>query len=90
MHGLRHTHVSQLIAAGLDALTISRRIGHVSPSITSTSMGTCLATPMPAPPRSRKPRWRSSTMAFELERATRAAAGPAGGNPGGNSGIVVI
>ena len=33
MHGLRHTHVSQLIAAGLDALTISRRIGHASPSI---------------------------------------------------------
>jgi integrase len=34
LHGLRHTHVSQLIAAGLDVLTISRRIGHASPSIT--------------------------------------------------------
>jgi integrase len=34
LHGLRHTHVSQLIAAGLDVLTISRRIGHASASIT--------------------------------------------------------
>jgi len=30
LHGLRHTHVSQLIAEGLDVLTISRRIGHAS------------------------------------------------------------
>ena len=34
LHGLRHTHVSQLIAAGVDILTISRRIGHASPSVT--------------------------------------------------------
>jgi integrase len=34
LHGLRHTHVSQLIAAGLDVLTVSRRIGHASPAIT--------------------------------------------------------
>jgi integrase len=34
LHGLRHTHVSQLIAANLDVLTISRRIGHASPAIT--------------------------------------------------------
>jgi integrase len=34
LHGLRHTHVSQLIASGLDVLTISRRIGHASAVIT--------------------------------------------------------
>jgi integrase len=34
LHGLRHTHVSALIASGLDVLTISRRIGHASPAIT--------------------------------------------------------
>jgi len=34
LHGLRHTHVSQLIAAGLDVLTISRRIGHAKAAIT--------------------------------------------------------
>jgi integrase len=34
LHGLRHTHVSQLIAAGMDVLTISRRIGHASADIT--------------------------------------------------------
>jgi len=34
LHALRHTHVSQLIAAGLDVLTISRRIGHASAAIT--------------------------------------------------------
>ena len=33
-HALRHTHVSQLIASGMDVLTISRRIGHASPTIT--------------------------------------------------------
>lgn len=34
LHGLRHTHASQLIAAGVDVLTISRRLGHGSPTIT--------------------------------------------------------
>jgi integrase len=39
LHALRHTHVSQLIAAGLDVLTISRRIGHASASITLNVYG---------------------------------------------------
>ncbi len=34
LHALRHTHVSQLIAAGMDILTISRRLGHGSAAIT--------------------------------------------------------
>jgi integrase len=34
LHALRHTHVSQLIAAGLDVVTVSRRIGHSSPTVT--------------------------------------------------------
>jgi integrase len=34
LHGLRHTHVSQLIASGADVLTVSRRIGHANPNIT--------------------------------------------------------
>lgn len=34
LHALRHTHASQLIASGMDVLTISRRLGHGSPSIT--------------------------------------------------------
>lgn len=33
-HALRHTHVSQLIAAGLDVVTVSRRIGHANPTVT--------------------------------------------------------
>ena len=33
-HALRHTHVSTLIRAGVDILTISRRIGHSEASIT--------------------------------------------------------
>jgi integrase len=33
-HSLRHTHASTLIAAGVDVLTISRRLGHGSPVIT--------------------------------------------------------
>ncbi len=34
LHSLRHTHASHLIAAGVDVLTISRRLGHSSPKIT--------------------------------------------------------
>jgi len=34
LHVLRHTHASQLIAEGIDVLTISRRLGHGSPTIT--------------------------------------------------------
>ncbi len=33
-HALRHTHASALIRAGVDVLTISRRLGHSSPSMT--------------------------------------------------------
>jgi integrase len=34
LHSLRHTHASQLIASGMDVLTISRRLGHGSAAIT--------------------------------------------------------
>jgi integrase len=33
-HSLRHTHASQLIDAGVDVVTISKRLGHSSPAIT--------------------------------------------------------
>ena len=39
LHSLRHTHASQLIASGLDVLTISRRLGHGSPAITLAVYG---------------------------------------------------
>jgi integrase len=38
-HGLRHTHASQLIASGMDVLTISRRLGHGTPTITLAVYG---------------------------------------------------
>jgi integrase len=34
LHSLRHTHASQLIAAGMDVVSVSRRLGHASPTIT--------------------------------------------------------
>ncbi|HRQ25789.1 site-specific integrase [Hyphomicrobium sp.] len=34
LHALRHTHASALIAAGLDVVTISRRLGHANPTVT--------------------------------------------------------
>src|SRR5262249_41488727 len=34
LHSLRHPHASMLIASGVDILTISRRLGHSSPTIT--------------------------------------------------------
>jgi integrase len=33
-HALRHSHASALISAGLDIVTVSRRLGHGSPAIT--------------------------------------------------------
>jgi integrase len=33
-HSLRHTHASQLIAQGIDIVTISKRLGHANPRIT--------------------------------------------------------
>jgi integrase len=38
-HSLRHTHASSLIAAGIDVLSISRRLGHSSPSVTLNAYG---------------------------------------------------
>jgi integrase len=34
LHSLRHTHASMLIASGMDILTVSRRLGHGSPTVT--------------------------------------------------------
>ena len=33
-HALRHTHASQLIGAGVDIVTVGRRLGHASPAVT--------------------------------------------------------
>jgi integrase len=38
-HALRHSHVSALIRAGVDILSISRRIGHAKPSMTLDRYG---------------------------------------------------
>jgi integrase len=38
-HALRHLHASALIACGIDVLTISRRLGHASPTITLAVYG---------------------------------------------------
>ena len=39
LHALRHTHVSQLIAAGMDVVSVSRRLGHSKPSVTLNVYG---------------------------------------------------
>ena len=38
-HALRHTHASPLIAAGLDVVAISRRLGHANPTVTLNTYG---------------------------------------------------
>jgi integrase len=38
-HALRYTHVSALIAAGLDVGAVSRRIGHANPTVTLNTYG---------------------------------------------------
>ena len=42
-HALRHTHASVLIKAGVDILTISRRLGHSKASITLDVYGHLIA-----------------------------------------------
>jgi integrase len=39
LHSLRHTHASMLIASGMDVLTVSRRLGHASATITLAVYG---------------------------------------------------
>jgi integrase len=39
LHALRHSHASALIAAGVDPLTISRRLGHGTPAFTLAVYG---------------------------------------------------
>lgn len=39
LHAFRHTHASALIASGMDVLTISRRLGHSSPTVTLAVYG---------------------------------------------------
>jgi integrase len=34
LHTLRHSHASALIASGTDPVTVSRRLGHASPTVT--------------------------------------------------------
>jgi integrase len=36
---LRHTHASLLINAGVDILSVSRRLGHYKPSVTLDTYG---------------------------------------------------
>ncbi|MGD0532228.1 MAG: integrase [Methyloceanibacter sp.] len=38
-HALRHTHTSMPIAAGVDILTISRRLGHSKASVSLDTYG---------------------------------------------------
>ena len=38
-HGLRHTHASALIAAGVDVVTVSRRLGHAGAAVTLSVYG---------------------------------------------------
>jgi integrase len=39
LHAFRHTHASALIASGMDILTISRRLGHSSSTVTLALYG---------------------------------------------------
>ena len=43
MHGLRHSHVTHLLMAGIDAKTAQRRAGHASTAFTLDRYGHVLA-----------------------------------------------
>src|SRR5262249_30221179 len=44
LHTLRHTHASQLITSGADILTVSRRLGHASATVTLNVSGHIITT----------------------------------------------
>ena len=44
LHTLRHTHASQLIRAGVDILTVSRRLGHANATVTLNTYGHIITT----------------------------------------------
>ena len=44
LHTLRHTHASQLIRAGVDILTVSRRLGHATATVTLNVYGHLITT----------------------------------------------
>ena len=44
LHTLRHTHASQLIRAGVDILTVSRRLGHANATVTLNTYGHLIST----------------------------------------------
>jgi len=54
-HALRHSHASALIAAGLDIVTISRRLGHASSAITLRVYASRRNSAAPAHPSARVP-----------------------------------
>jgi integrase len=63
-HALRHTHASALIAAGLDVVKISRRLGHADPTVTLRTyahlfdkVDTAAASAIEAALRTRSERW---------------------------------
>jgi hypothetical protein len=69
LHALRHTHASSLIAAGVDILTISRRLGHANPKITpSTSMAICTVIPMTKRPQQSRRCSRASGRSKNIRR----------------------
>ena len=49
-HSLRHSHASALIAAGIDVVTISRRLGQAAPPSRCVATATCFPRQTPAPP----------------------------------------
>jgi integrase len=44
LHTLRHTHASQLIKSGVDILTVSRRLGHATATVTLNVYGHLITT----------------------------------------------
>jgi integrase len=38
-HALRHSHASALISAGMDVVSVSKRLGHASPALTLSVYG---------------------------------------------------
>jgi integrase len=63
-HGLRHTHASQLIAEGVDIVTISKRLGHAKPSLLLRSTLTCLKPMTERPPRPSMRHWANDRVAI--------------------------
>lgn len=85
-HTLRHTHASWLISRGIDLITLSERLGHGSPDVTSKIYGHVVSGRDSAAAREIDALLREMGPAGDVAKACQPGASPQSGHTGGAAG----